>query len=405
MKLGKWQAALFIFAAALLVRLAMIGVWYHTGQDQRMIASDGFGYYEIAQNLAEGQGFKLEGKPTLRRVPLYPLFIALTDKGLSFPKGVQAAQAFLGAMSCVVIFFLGRELWNEKVGWIASLLYALDYLAIRQVASVMPEILFVFLLLGSVWLMVRSQNRCRIFPDMVVSGILAGLAVLTKEVMVFYFILLGAWFFWGFKKQAAGVFLLGFFLAITPWVVRNRVVFGQWGLVMANAGHMLYLGNNPLISSRFVGEEWDYNGDSGFPQNDPSMPRLFTPEADHYLSKKSLVFIRNHPKRFFQLTKDKIIRFWFPFYLGSPPLGKVLTLLTYLSVFILGWMGIFKSVPRWKEMVPMVGPIIYLASVYAVTISGIRYRYPAMPFLTLFAAYMLRRLWESRVKKVSLVSV
>ena len=397
----KTAAAVFgIFLFALALRFAMIGVWYRTGQDQRMISSDGFGYYEIAQNLTEGQGFKLEGKPSLRRVPLYPLFVALAGRGISFPKGVQTAQAFLGAMSCVIIFFLGREFWKEKVGLIASGIYSFDYLAVRQVISVMPEILFVFLLLASAWLMVRSQNEGRIFPDLILSGVLAGLAVLTKEVLAFYFILLGVWFFWSFKKQAAVLFLLSFFLTIAPWVVRNRVIFGEWRFVAANAGHIFYLGNNPLISSRFVGEEWNYNGDSGFPQNDPSLPPLFTPEADRYLLKSSLEFVRSHPARFLELTKDKIIRFWFPIYLGSPPVAKLLTFLTYVPILILGWIGIFSSARQWKEMVPLIAPIVYLASICAVTISGIRYRYPAMPFLTLFAAYVIHRFWISRVKKI-----
>ena len=393
----KWQAALLIFGVALLIRLAMIGVWQQTGRAEE-IPSDAYSYYEIAQNWAHGEGFKLEGKPTARRGPLYPAMIVVTSRGFPFPLGIRLVQAILGAVSCVILFLLGCELWGKAVGFLAAAIYSFDYSAVRQVVSVMPEVLFVFLLLGSTWLMIRSQNQNQIFLSLF-AGVLAGLAVLTKEVLTFYFFLIGIWFFWGFRKKAAVVFLLGLVLATAPWVIRNRMVFGEWGLVTSNAGHVFYLGNNPLISGRIVGEEWEYNGDSGFPQNDPSLPPLFTPEADRYLLKRGLEFVQKNPGRFLELTAGKILRFWFPFYLGSPLATKVLAVLSYLPVVILGWTGIFLSARRWKELVPIWGPIIYLSLIYSVTISGIRYRYPAMPFLTLFAAFSFYELWNKRMKK------
>ena len=377
----------------------MVVIWHERGQGGR-ISADTYGYYEIAQNLAGGHGFRLEGKPTSRRGPVYPSFLALFEKLHSFPLGVQLVQAVLGAISCVLLFWLGSQVFGKEVGLVAAGIYAVDYLAIRQVVSLMPEVLFVFLLLASVGFIIQGEKRNQFF-SLALGGILGGLAVLTKEVMAFYFIFLAFWLgagpgSKGSRVLRAGIFLLGFVIIAAPWIVRNQRTFGEWGFVTSNVGHMFYLGNNSLISGRIVGEEWEYSDDSGFPQNDPAMPLAFTPEADKYLMRRGLQYVRSHPGRFLQLTGGKILRLWYPYYLGSPPAAKWLTILTYLPILVLGGWGIVRSSKRGREVIPFLAPIVYLTGVYAVTISGIRYRFPAMPFLTLFAAFALCQLFKDR---------
>lgn len=390
-----WKPILLIFIVALTLRLGMLVAWQASGHGNR-IAGDGADYYEIARNLALGKGFQLTGEPTRRRGPLYPFLIAGVGNFAPFPLGVQAIQAILGAFNCVLIFLLGKKIFNFQAGLWASGIYALDYLAIRQTVSLMPEILFAsFFLLSTLFLMQNSlkNNLTQIF----LSGIAAGLATLTKEVLIFYFIMLSFWLVslagsWKNRVLRAVFFLLGLGLVIIPWIARNRLVFKEWSLGTSSMGHSFYLGNNPLISGRVVGEEWEYEYDSGFPQNDPHLPPLFTKEADRYLFKKGLEFIVSHPQDFLELTAKKVVRFWYPYYVNSPPLAKALTLLSFLPVMILGGWGIFSSRHKWKELFPLWGPIAYLTFVCAITISSIRYRFPAMPFLTLFAAWGLQRI-------------
>ena len=321
------------------------------------------------------------------------------------PFGVQIAQSILGALSCVILFLVGREVFGKPVGLLAAGIYSVDYLAVRQAASVMPEIVFVFFLLLSTWLTMEGQKENRM-DKLALGGIFAGASVLTKEVLIFYFILLSFWFLWDslpWKRRIfrAAIFFLGFSLVTGPWVVRNRLVFGKWGFVTSNVGHMFYLGNNPLISGRMVGEEWEYSDDSGYPQQDPALPPLYTPEADRYLLRLGVQYVRSHPGRFLELSAGKILRFWFPFYRGSPALAKWLTLLSYLPVLGFGGAGIFifGSARRWKELVPLAAPIVYLTLVSSITISSIRYRYPVMPFLTLFAAFSIHKIWSPARKE------
>ena len=142
-----------------------------------------------------------------------------------------------------------------------------------------------------------------------------------------------------------------------------------------------------------MGEEWDFLSDSWFPTQDPALPRLFTPEADRYLLKLGLQNVRNHPLQFLTQAGRKILRFWYPFYQESPPLAKTLAIVCYMPVLILGGLGARLAAKDWRMLTPIYGPIFYLSLVCAVTISSIRYRFPVMPFLTLFAAFAIHELW------------
>lgn len=385
---------ILIFAAALLLRLAMVGIWHTSGRGGHL-SSDATEYYNIAQSLISGHGFRVEATSpyadsTFRRGPVYPLTLALSLRLTPFPLGIQLGQAIFGAASCAVLFWLGQQVFGVRTGALAAGIQSLDYLSLRQTVSVMPEIVFVFLVLLSTWFFIRAKKECRT-DFLALAGFLAGLAILTKEVLAPYFLLASFWLLGGQESLGRKVFSIALFLfsltlTVVPWLARNYFIYRQGLFLTASSGHSFFLGNNPQATVRLTGEEWDYYFDSWFPQDDPAMPPLFTPEADRYLFKRGLDYVKSHPRRFLESTAKKILRFWFPYYQESPSLVKGLTLLCYLPVLLLGGIGLLLSVRRWKELVPLWGPIFYLMSVYAVTISSIRYRYPAMPFLTLFAA-------------------
>lgn len=360
------------------------------------LSYDATGYYQIAQNLIQGHGF-LEWGTSLRRGPLYPLLMAFTIKFQIFPFGLQMIQALAGAATCGIVFWLGREAFNVTVGVLAAAIQSFDYFSVRQVLSLMPETLLVFLFLLSIGFVIKGvkKNESR---DMAWGGFFAGLAVLTKEIFTPFLALVPFWILilnesWKSKLRLAIIFFICFILTLIPWIIRNRLNQGKWILFTASMGHSFYLGNNPTVQGRIVGEEWDVDKDSRFPVGDPVLTSLYTPEADHYLFKLGLEYVRSHPFTSLKQTAKKIIRFWYPYYQESSLLTKGLSVICYVPIFILGWMGVFRSVKRWRGLFPLYGPILYLNLVCAVTISSIRYRFPVMPFLMLFAAFAVHELW------------
>ena len=80
-------------------------------------------YVDTARRLAEGDGFGAD----YRRVPAYPVFLALLSLGL--PAGltyIRIAQAVVAGLGAVLVFGLSDRIFGRRVAVLAGLVYALD---------------------------------------------------------------------------------------------------------------------------------------------------------------------------------------------------------------------------------------------------------------------------------------
>ena len=89
----------------------------------------------------------------------------------------------------------------------------------------------------------------------------------------------------------------------------------------------------------------------------------------------------------------KILRLWYPFYSKTSLELKVITGSLYGMTLLLMLAGMYLSRKQWVELLPFYSLIAYLTLIHAVTIPGIRYRYPLMPFVILFSAVALERIY------------
>lgn len=398
-----------IFLCALLIRMALIWVWYKTGNGGH-ISTDGKGYYALAENLVAGRGFQWEGVRTARRAPLYPVFIGCLLCLTSFPAGVYIAQAFVGALSCVVLFGVGEKLFNRRVGLVASVLMAFDYVSVRQTVSIMTETLFVFFLIVSFYCLIRSEKE-RKTKWLIGAGFLSGISLLTRDVLIFYYPFVVLWFFlwretWKVTFYRVGTFIIPLLLVMGPWVLRNSLLYGRPVLITIGAASTFYLANNPNTSGGTTGGDWGVASDS-FPSEDVRWltTDTFDPEWERYILEQSFDFIRNHPRRFVELTGTKIVNMWRPYQTDSPLAARWATALTYLPVIILGLGGMLWKLKHWRELFPIFTLIGYIFSLHALLIAHMRYRYPAMPFFMVFSALILVRMWEKiRLRFTPLIS-
>lgn len=402
------KKVVILFLIALTLRLSFLGFWYFSGQGDR-VSSDGRGYYELAKNVREGSGFQLQGEPSLRRPPLYPLMVSLLTVFFPFPFIVQLGQVFLGAANCVLLYLLGRRLFDERVGLLAGGILAVDYLSIRQTASIMPETLFIFFLLTSFYFLYGIREREGPAPA-VWSGLFAGLSLLTRDVLILYFPLAFLWLiFW--KKEGtrnfknAFAFAAALFLTVTPWILRNSLLAGRLTPITVGAGASFYLANNPMVTGGGTGGDWELGRETYFwdprEAKDLPLPQLYTHEAEEALFQKGFKFIQEEPGQFFSLMGKKILNMWQPYQADSPRLAQAAQAASYLPVMILGLAGIFLNLKRWREFLPIFGLFAYIFLLHAVLIAHIRYRYPVMPFLMIFAAFGLVRflsgiMWPSK---------
>ena len=165
---------------------------------------------------------------------------------------------------------------------------------------------FTFLLLLGVYLYI---TRSRWFW-ILVSGIVFGLAALTKPQVVFLPGLLVLFHVFSAERKdklrqhlikgLAIYFAMA--MVLVPWAVRNTEIFGELVLISTNGGATLLTGNNPTASGGY--EE----NDSLVAQRNFSVQDQV--ESDRRARKLAIEWIRENPMRFVELIPLKIWHLW-----------------------------------------------------------------------------------------------
>ena len=236
--LPRWLPWTAVFVLALLARCLYAAQFPPSAPLESV---DAQGYHALALNLLAGRGFTLNAEPPFVpdaiRTPLYPAFVALVYAvGGPVPALVAWFQGLLDAFTALVLVDLVRRLAGGGWwAWAAGLLYALNPTAWRFSNELLTEILLAAVLAWLLWVYVRLADR-RPWGWLVVAGVLAGLAALIKPNVVALPLLValavgslrpaGAAPYQRLRAALTVLVVAG--LVLSPWLLRNRMVFGRW---------------------------------------------------------------------------------------------------------------------------------------------------------------------------------
>ena len=188
---SSWRLPLAVLGAAFAVGLAVVLCGFPFPVVRRS-SFDPYCFGAMGKSIVQGDGFAPYGALIQRRAPLYPLMIAgLYALFGEQPLTVYIAQALLLAGTCVLVFDIGRRMFNVRTGLIAAALVGLNPMLLRYVGDLQLESLLTFLLTLTVWLSVRFYARPTVLNGVLV-GAAAGLASLTKSVALPWPFLLAA---------------------------------------------------------------------------------------------------------------------------------------------------------------------------------------------------------------------
>lgn len=377
---------LFIFLVALALRLGWLG--YYEG---RFSAADTDNYTDIAVSILEGKGYSYGDEPTAFVVPLYPLFLAgifgLFGENLL---AVQLVQVLLSALTVVLVYLIARRLFDPSAGVIAALIAAAHPWLVFWSGYILTETLFVFLFTAAILAYAHLMKNSSLWKALA-SGVLFGLVALCRPVgLLVALVLIVVWPLLAPKSlrrwSALGVFLISMALVLSPWVIRNYLVFHRFIPVSAGAGDTLYLGNNPKAS--ILANEMS---DPMFP---PGMGRI---DKSHYVQKLALKYIVENPGRFVQLALQRLYYYWSPEFPTYSIKHKVFNYLGYLPLYLAALWGLF-SLRQWREVLLFLVIFGVFTLVHMITIVDWdqRYRLPLQSFLAVLAgggvAQVVRRL-------------
>lgn len=150
----RWWVGLIALAGGAILRLWFI----HAYPD---VQGDPLVYGGIAKNwmLHGVYGLTTSGslRPTLIRLPGYPLFLILCFKlfGLEHYNAVMYAQTAIDLASCLLIAAVARRVWNDKAGWWALCLAAVCPFTANYTAAPLTETLELFMIALALYALLR----------------------------------------------------------------------------------------------------------------------------------------------------------------------------------------------------------------------------------------------------------
>jgi 4-amino-4-deoxy-L-arabinose transferase-like glycosyltransferase len=366
----------------------------------------GFGYEmgQIAASLATGEGFSWPDwssypkGPTAWMPPIYPLLIAAAFKTFGVYSDQAAifllvVQTTFSVLTCFLLYLVGKRIFNAQTGLCAALLFAVYppsiHFAVRQIWSTS---LFAFCLLFVICIILHLSDYPRVKSGAYLGILLAFTALVDPIIIGVYPFAFG----WLYLKAEVNrriatkmitTAIVVFFVGLSPWLVRNYVVFGRFVFIKSNFGNELYLGNRE-------GATGSYKDVDGAKVHLPAVEQEYLRQSDEpsrnsFLLRKAVTFILDKPLSFVQRTVNRIVHYWTEIR-PQPGLAGQIVLTGWLTVLVLAVAGLALSGVKGRDIQFILLFILLLPVPYYLThVAVFRYRFSIELLLAIFAAYTI----------------
>lgn len=358
-------------------------------------------YDQMAQDIARGNLVRDEA---FFMGPLYPYALALvySTVGRDF-FWVRLLQATGGALTVVLVFLIGRRVFRPSVALLAAGLLALHGAMTFYESELMMEGLGALLNCAALLLLLRARgSSARTYAG---AGALLGISALARASILVFAALALVWivFVDGGRRRARNALAFGGALlaALSPAVVHNLVVSGDFVPVTSNAGINFYIGNSRDANGTFVPirgvDEIDDVTTSEYVER--ATGHAPSPgEVSQFWFDRAMEDVRKDPARSLRLMARKAALFFngyevpqiesFDVHVRETPWLRVLFVRTWLVVAF-GVLGMMLTLRWWRTGGLLHGYVLaYAASIGLFFVTG-RYRSQVLPVLCVFAAYAL----------------
>uniref|UniRef100_A0A7V2ZIA5 Glycosyltransferase family 39 protein n=1 Tax=Ignavibacterium album TaxID=591197 RepID=A0A7V2ZIA5_9BACT len=250
-----------VFFIAVILRLLFFtaqNTWNSEVIENKIIpmGTDQRGYHQLAIVLL-GYGklsFNPDLPPVVLRTPGYPLFISAIYLFLGQNTWlVILIQNFLDSLTAVIIFLTISLLFNSKTGLITGILYAIEPHMILYANTFYSDTLFVFFLSLFFYYLIKfiRQSEKKYLP-VIFSALFLGISVLVKPAGAYlpYIVIIVLLFYFG-KSLRAGlkfsvIFFLVYLFTISPWLIRNKIHYGEFFLSNSGEYNLLAINITPM---------------------------------------------------------------------------------------------------------------------------------------------------------------
>ena len=407
-KKGEIACILGIILCALFLRM-----YAFTYLPRRPVTDDAYEHNYIAQNIANAiKGKQLEDKDKFlyfgaKRGWLYPLFIATVYK-LFGPHVlyVRLIQIVIDSLTCVLIYLIGRTIFQRKVGIVAALLSSLYPGFVYYSIMLYQETTTIFLLALYLVFLCKAISHKKLSLYFT-SGILLSIISFYRSGFIFFpllaipalFLILQLLYKKGFLR---------YFLHFLTGSVSMLIIYGTFSYAISGT----FTFNKPPSSWIFYEtihrDGWvtdtyaptptkelnEIAKEYSYPISPGNQAQKFPPET--YI-KAGIQYIRKQPFEYLSQFVKRVKRVWtyVETYPGRWHSSKVWSqLLFHRFLILLGLLGISLSLTVWHHSWLFYLIFLYITCVYTPVIGIPRYAVIAMPFIIILAVYALFSLME-----------
>lgn len=262
-------------------------------------ASDSATYLALAKSIRFDFLFGINGSPTYFRGPGYSAFIALLwwdDLPLA---GIYIAQAVIGALTALFTYKLARH-FGEKVAVVSGVGMALAPMSIFTTTEIMTETVYTFLIVLGCYFWGKRNSY--------LSGIAFGLSWLVRPTtMVFLLFCLAVVFV--IRRQRKQMILITLFaiLTISPWIIRNAIVFHKFiPVAITGGGTNLLSGSLDFSFGKDVWAKWysDPLMQTPYARESTETDKLFFSRAVERIKSDPVHWLKNRVKQYPWLFVD-----------------------------------------------------------------------------------------------------
>lgn len=378
--------------------------------------SDFLQYHKAALSLMNGMGYRIYGHISAYEPVGYPLFLTFIYSifGASFWVA-KIANVILSCIGLILIYLIAKKCFHKKYAYICALIYGLLPLNIIYTSVISTEIIFTTLYLLLLFLILKREN---IKYNNIIIGILLGILTLIKPYMMIYqcvIFFIDVVSLHSFKKSIKNFIIISSVLLVTisPWTIRNYIVFHKLIPVSTNGGYNLYINNNPDAIGSWR-SPLKIQGSIILKYKNKNDNFWDEVKVDEEGKKAAYDWIKNNPYKFITLGVKKVGNtfltsdsgFWATDYLSTPgkskykaPLqfiNKKLHFFTIIAMFLYFAIVLVKTlckkIKNYFIHIMIIINILFFLAITFVFEGQPRYLFPLWPIFIIAVVYALKNL-------------
>jgi tetratricopeptide (TPR) repeat protein len=395
-----------VFAAKLIV---LVQLWDHPLL-QASAGLDTTVYTSLASQVLAGNTSLAPGLYFVS--PLYIYFLAAALSVFQSLTAVRVIQIAFGTMAVWMIFVGARAWFGERAAWMAAVLAALTGLFTFHEVLILQAALDPFLTAVALTALALAFTARRSLPWFALSGLAFGVQTLNRPNVLIPCLVILAMLAIARRWRPAVVMAAGLAVALSPVIIRNVVVAGDWSPGSSHGGLNFYIGNSadangtyhvlPGITPNIAGQRQDARRVAEQSVGRP----LSDSEVSAYFYGLGWTWMRLHPGDALALFARKLaytfnsayitLNYSYPFYAYDV---RTLLALLFVGPWLLipvGFVGLAIGTPVDRRVEYFIWLSFVPAYAIAVAVFFVteRYRLPLLVPLCMGSGVAIERVWS-----------